>query len=101
MGVVMQLHGQSLVVMNAIIFGMNSQTPLHAPMSKWLKGNTVEVEHRFYHHIADLLTQKGHDIQYNLDPNRFGWGQIIWRDPETGVLIGGSESRTDGTVATW
>ena len=101
MGGFMQPQGHLQVLMNTIDFGMNPQTALDAPRWKWLKGNTVEVEHRFYHHIADLLTQKGHDIQYNLDPNRFGWGQIIWRDPETGVLIGGSESRTDGTVATW
>jgi len=26
---------------------------------------------------------------------------MIWRDPETGVLIGGTEPRKDGVVAAW
>lgn len=101
MGGFMQPQGHLQVMMNTIDFGMNPQAALDAPRWKWVQGKTVEVEHRFFHHIADLLAQKGHDIQYNLDPSSFGWGQIIWRNPQTGVLIGGSESRTDGTVATW
>ena len=44
---------------------------------------------------ARALLARGHDIRVNLDPNAFGRGQIIWRDPKTGVLTGGSESRTD------
>jgi len=31
----------------------------------------------------------------------FGGGQIIWRDPETGVLIGGSDPRKDGCAVGW
>merc|ERR1712110_90755 len=31
----------------------------------------------------------------------FGRGQIIHRDPLTGVMMGGTEPRADGAVLTW
>ena len=49
--------------------------------------------------LAAMLKARGHDVRVQLNPNAFGRGQIIWRDPVTGVLTGGSESRTDGQVA--
>src|SRR5690625_1271265 len=101
MGGYMQPQGHMQVIMNTIDFGMNPQAALDAPRWQWMKDKTVHVEHRFLHHIAKELSRKGHDIKIELEPNTFGRGQIIWRDPETGVLIGGSESRTDGSIASW
>lgn len=101
MGGFMQPQGHVQVIMNTVDFGMHPQAALDAPRWQWLKEKQVEVEHRFPHHIAVGLAQRGHKISIQLEPNSFGRGQIIWRDPETGVLIGGSESRTDGTVAAW
>lgn len=101
MGGLMQPQGHVQVIMNTIDFDLNPQAALDAPRWKWSAGNTVEVEHRFYHHLAEQLNQIGHDVQYIVEPNNFGRGQIIWRDPSSGVLIGGSESRTDGSVAMW
>lgn len=62
---------------------------------------TVEIEKTFPSHIAEELVRKGHDIKVAVDSGSFGRGQIIWRNPETGVLIGGTESRTDGAIASW
>jgi gamma-glutamyltranspeptidase/glutathione hydrolase len=31
----------------------------------------------------------------------FGGGQVIARDPDTGVLVGGSEPRLDGAAVGW
>ena len=31
----------------------------------------------------------------------FGGGQLIWRDPDTGVFICGSEPRKDGSAVAW
>jgi gamma-glutamyltranspeptidase / glutathione hydrolase len=87
--------------MNTVDFGLNPQAALDAPRWQWMKDKIVEVENRFQHHVAQSLAQKGHHIKIALEPNSFGRGQIIWRDPETGVLVGGTESRTDGTVAAW
>ncbi|HLS20634.1 MAG TPA: gamma-glutamyltransferase family protein [Bacillota bacterium] len=101
MGGYMQPQGHLQVMMNTIDFGLNPQAALDAPRWQWMKDKTVHVEHRFLHHIAKELSDKGHDIKIELEPNTFGRGQIIWRDPETGVLVGGSESRTDGSIASW
>ncbi|WP_156292017.1 gamma-glutamyltransferase family protein [Oceanobacillus salinisoli] len=101
MGGFMQPQGHVQVIMNTVDFGLHPQAALDAPRWQWMKEKTVEVENRFSHHIAQELQAKGHDIHIQLEPNSFGRGQIIWRNPKTGVLVGGSESRTDGTVAAW
>ena len=66
-----------------------------------MEGKTVMVEPGFPNHIAQALARRGHNIQVATDTGRFGRGQIIWRDPQTGVLFGGTESRTDGSIAAW
>ncbi|MFD2044852.1 gamma-glutamyltransferase family protein [Ornithinibacillus salinisoli] len=101
MGGFMQPQGHVQVVMNTVDFGLNPQAALDAPRWQWMKNKEVEVENRFQHHLAQGLARKGHHIRIALEPNSFGRGQIIWRDPDTGVLIGGTESRTDGKVASW
>jgi gamma-glutamyltranspeptidase/glutathione hydrolase len=47
------------------------------------------------------LAEMGHQVRPVTGRNRrtFGRGQIIRRDPYTGVLFGGSEPRADGLVA--
>jgi gamma-glutamyltranspeptidase / glutathione hydrolase len=87
--------------MNSIDFNLNPQAALDAPRWQWIKGKVVQVESHFPDHIAQALIRKGHQIQKTVDSGGFGRGQIIWRNPETGVLVGGTESRTDGEVATW
>ncbi|AUJ23369.1 MULTISPECIES: gamma-glutamyltransferase family protein [Virgibacillus] len=101
MGGFMQPQGHVQVIMNTLDFQMNPQVALDAPRWQWIKDKQVEVEDRFPHHIALELAEKGHRIQVQLEPNNFGRGQIIWRNPDTGVLIGGTESRADGTIAAW
>uniref|UniRef100_UPI00403F5945 gamma-glutamyltransferase family protein n=1 Tax=Oceanobacillus sp. FSL W7-1281 TaxID=2921698 RepID=UPI00403F5945 len=101
MGGFMQPQGHVQVVMNTIDFGLHPQAALDAPRWQWLKEKRIEVEHRFPYTIAQELRQKGHDIHIQLEPNSFGRGQIIWRNPETGVLSGGTESRADGHIAVW
>lgn len=101
MGGFMQPQGHVQVVMNTVDFGLHPQAALDAPRWQWLKEKKVELEDRFAHHLALELAAKGHDISIQVEPNSFGKGQVIWRDPETGVLIGGSEARADGVVASW
>lgn len=40
-------------------------------------------------------------IEVSLDSGGFGRGQVIVRNQQTGVLMGGTEARTDGSVASW
>jgi gamma-glutamyltranspeptidase / glutathione hydrolase len=101
MGGYMQPQGHVQVIMNTIDFQLNPQVALDAPRWQWVEGKKVVVEHNFPQHIAQALARKGHEIQVSIDSGVFGRGQIIWRDPETGVLAGGTESRTDGAVAAY
>ncbi|MFD1039935.1 gamma-glutamyltransferase family protein [Virgibacillus byunsanensis] len=101
MGGYMQPQGHMQVIMNTIDFGLNPQAALDAPRWQWMKDKTISVESSFPTHLAQALARKGHDIQVALDSGGFGRGQIIWRNPETGVLMGGTEHRTDGAIASW
>lgn len=101
MGGFMQPQGHVQVVMNTVDFHLNPQAALDAPRWQWMGGKTVTVEPQFPNHIAQSLARKGHDIKVTLDGSGFGRGQIIWRDPDTGVLFGGTEARTDGAIAAW
>ncbi|MCZ2258672.1 gamma-glutamyltransferase family protein [Sporosarcina sp. G11-34] len=101
MGGFMQPQGHYQVVINTIDYKLNPQAALDAPRWQWVEENTVDVEPGFPYHLAQALTRLGHNIRPTLDSGSFGRGQIIWRDPETGVLSGGTESRTDGAIALW
>lgn len=101
MGGFMQPQGHLQVVMNCIDFGLNPQAALDAPRWQWTEGKTILVENHFPNSIAAQLSRRGHDIRVALDSGSFGRGQIIWRDPETGVLAGGTEARADGHIACW
>lgn len=101
MGGYMQPQGHYQVAINTIDYKLNPQAALDAPRWQWIEGKIVHVEPEFPNHIAQALTRLGHNIHVTTDTGSFGRGQIIWRNPETGVLSGGTESRTDGTIAVW
>jgi len=101
MGGYMQPQGHVQAVMNSIDFGLNPQMALDAPRWQWIQGKMFHVEHSFPRHITQELINIGHKVQIQVDSGSFGRGQIIWRDPETGVFAGGTESRCDGAIATW
>ena len=101
MGGYMQPQGHIQVVMNTIDFALNPQMALDAPRFHWIEGKKVEVEKNFPTHIANELAEIGHEIKITLQPGSFGRGQIIWRNPENGVLAGATESRCDGTVVAY
>lgn len=101
MGGFMQPQGHMQVVMNMVDFQLNPQAALDAPRWQWLNDKSVIVENAFPNHIVEALARKGHDISVAPDSSGFGRGQIICRDPETGILSGGTEPRTDGHIAVW
>ncbi|WP_332630886.1 gamma-glutamyltransferase [Halalkalibacter flavus] len=101
MGGFMQPQGHLQVVVNTIDFGLNPQAALDAPRWMWSEGKKIHIERHLAPHIAEELSRRGHDIKVELEGGPFGRGQIIWRDPKSGVLIGGTESRTDGHIAVW
>ncbi|MFY3790381.1 gamma-glutamyltransferase family protein [Ureibacillus sp. MALMAid1270] len=101
MGGYMQPQGHFQVVTNTIDYLLNPQAALDVPRWQWIGGKKVHVEPEFPNYLVQALIRKGHDIEVLPDTGSFGRGQIIWRNPKTGVLAGGTESRTDGMVAAW
>jgi len=99
MGGFNQPQGHVQVLINTIDCGLNPQAVLDAPRWRWLSGRDILVEPHFSRHLAQQLGAKGHNVRISMDASQFGRGQIIWRNPENGVLTGGTESRTDGMIA--
>ena len=65
---------------------------------------SVLLEEGFSAGAAQGLEKRGHVVRANIGGHAravFGRGQIIRRNPETGVLWGGSEPRADGQVIGW
>jgi gamma-glutamyltranspeptidase / glutathione hydrolase len=100
MGGFMQPQGHLQVVMNTLDFGLNPQAALDAPRWQWMEGKTVDVERATPEHVVEALTRMGHGMRWAMGSAGFGRGQIIWRQ-ENGVLVGGTEPRTDGQIAAW
>ena len=100
MGGYMQPQGHVQAVMNMVDFGLNPQMALDAPRWQWIAGNKFTIEPEFNTEIAKQLRDRGHDVSFALDRTSFGRGQIINR-LENGVLVGGTESRTDSNIACW
>ena len=101
MGGYMQPQGHFQVVVNTIDYLLNPQAALDVPRWQWTEARKVLVEPEFPNYLVQALIRKGHEVTISPDGGGFGRGQIIWRNPETGVLQGGTESRTDGALAVW
>ncbi len=98
MGGYMQPQGHLQVVMNYADFGLDPQQALDAPRWQWLRNGDIAVEARFDRDISRKLEARGHRVRYDLDTASFGRGQMIVR-LDSGVLVGGTESRTDSNIA--
>ncbi len=98
MGGYMQPQGHVQVISNFIDFHMNPQQALDAPRWQWLRDGRIIVEEGISDEILRDLRERGHDITVSRDTAAFGRGQMILR-LDNGVLVGGTESRTDSNIA--
>ncbi len=101
MGAYMQPQGQLQVLSNMIDFAMNPQAALDAPRWQWFGDGKIGVECDLDPAVIEELKSRGHDLELASDSTIYGRGQIIIRNPETGVLCGGTEKRIDGLVAAY
>ena len=99
MGGFMQPQGHLQVLMNMLDFKLNPQAALDAPRWYWSEGNIIHIEKAMPREIVDALKARSHTVRLTADAGPFGRGQIIWRDPQTHVLHGGTEMRADGSIA--
>jgi gamma-glutamyltranspeptidase/glutathione hydrolase len=101
MGGFMQPQGHLQVGVNLIDFAMDPQTALDAPRFNWLQGMEVALEPAIADEVRAALVRRGHYLTPKGTSVHYGGGQIIIRDPQTGVLISGSEPRNDGAAVGW
>jgi gamma-glutamyltranspeptidase / glutathione hydrolase len=97
MGGDMQPQGHVQFLMNVIDFGMNLQEAMDVPRVRHVDGMSVHLEEGISEETASALERRGHRID-GKDPqtNQVGGGQAIYRDRESGVLLGASDRRKDG-----
>ena len=102
MGAIQQAQGHLQVLTNMIDFDLDPQEALDAPRFSVRPGEGVAVERTAPASTIRDLAQRGHRLMVQ-PPHGviFGGGQVIRRDPQLGVLEGGSEPRSDGCVAAW
>ncbi|NLA58560.1 MAG: gamma-glutamyltransferase [Firmicutes bacterium] len=96
MGADMQPQGHMQVVSSIVDFRLNPQAALDAPRVRVLGQGRVAVEPTVNPEVVRELAKLGHSVYIEPEMAGFGGGQMIWRDPETGVYITGSEPRKDG-----
>jgi gamma-glutamyltranspeptidase/glutathione hydrolase len=105
MGGFQQPQGHLQVISNMVDHGMDSQKALDALRFKVdVEGeNDIMVEDDLPQDVIDELARRGHRVvvQSGYDRVGFGGGQVISRDPDTGVLVAGSEPRKDGAALGW
>ena len=87
--------------LNLVEFEMDPQQALDAPRFQWTQDKEFGVEDSFSDEVYANLVARGHVLLPRATPMAYGGGQAIVRDPESGVLVAGSEPRNDGTAVGW
>ena len=103
MGGFHQAQGHLQVITNMVDFGLDPQAALDARRFDVGLDGTTTLEQDVPSEVIAGLRAMGHRITaYSGAPGvLFGGGQIIQRDPETGVLTAGSDPRKDGCALGW
>ncbi|MCE7743082.1 MAG: gamma-glutamyltransferase [Candidatus Heimdallarchaeota archaeon] len=106
MGGFNQPQGHAQVIMNMVDFRMNPQEALNAPrfcIRDGTSGGKVALEEGISVETMSTLSRMGHEVipTSGIARSLFGRGQIITRNPKTGVLCGGSSPRADGLAIAW
>ncbi len=101
MGGFMQPQGHVQVVVSLIEDGLDPQAALDRPrfcLTDGTPGGVLALEEGIPVEVMARLAEMGHPVRPVSGMGRalFGRGQVILRDPQSGVLTGGSDPRADG-----
>lgn len=101
MGGFMQPQGHVQVAVNLIDDGLDPQAALDRPrfcIEDGSAGGRIALEEGVPSETLAALAKMGHEVYTvtGMDRSLFGRGQIILRDRESGLLLGGSDPRADG-----
>jgi gamma-glutamyltranspeptidase/glutathione hydrolase len=113
MGGYMQPQGHFQMLVNLVDLGLSPQSALDLP--RWAlagphdglgaheEGGLLLVEEGWEFGVLADLAKRGHRLMpvTGFERGVFGGGQIILRDPQTGVLTAGSDPRKDGCAVGW
>lgn len=97
-GADMQPQGQLQVLCNLVNFKMTLQEALDAPRIRISTGNRLALEGQRLAALRGSAELDG----WKTEPAgilEVGSGQLVLHDPDTGVMVGGTERRRDGCVA--
>ena len=94
MGANFQPMGHTYVLTNVLDYGMDAQEALDHPRA-FFEDGTLGLEKSMPQSVYDGLAAAGHPVSWRNDP--WGGGQIVQMDP-SGILIGASDPRKDGTA---
>ncbi len=95
MGGLNQAQGHTQVLTNIVDHGMDPQQALDAPRFRFDGGNRFGIEPGLGRSLYAALRRLGHVLTCD-DPQKFGGGQVILVDPESGAYRAGSDPRKDG-----
>jgi gamma-glutamyltranspeptidase/glutathione hydrolase len=95
MGGMNQAQGHVQVLTNIVDHGMGPQEALDAPRFRYDAGNSFGIERGLGPGLYEALRGLGHDLTFG-QPGRFGGGQVILVDGESGAYRAGSDPRKDG-----
>jgi gamma-glutamyltranspeptidase/glutathione hydrolase len=118
MGGAMQPQGHLQVLVGLCTLGLSPQAALDQPrwrlaslaagmgvqaMGAAQPGGLLYMEEGWSFDTLAQLAAKGHQLApvTGINDVVFGGGQVIMRNPQTGVLVGGSEPRMDGMAIGW
>jgi gamma-glutamyltranspeptidase/glutathione hydrolase len=106
MGGFMQPQGHVQVIIAMVDDGLDPQAALDRPrvcLEDGTSGGAVALEEGIPTEAVSRLSAMGHPVRVVSGHERalFGRGQIITRDPDSGVLCGGSDPRADGCAVGW
>ncbi|NSW50981.1 MAG: gamma-glutamyltransferase [Anaerolineae bacterium] len=101
MGGFMQPQGHMQVIVALVDDALNPQAALDQPrfqIDPDVSNSQVSLEEEMPILTLSRLAEMGHTVQPvgGMQRAAFGRGQIILRDPDSGVLCGGSDPRADG-----
>ncbi|RIK43482.1 MAG: hypothetical protein DCC58_09565 [Chloroflexi bacterium] len=93
---------QTQAILNVLAHGMHVQQAIEQPRFRHVAGFGIAVESRVPESVTDELRALGHDVQRIPAWSWLVGGmQGIYRDPESGVLLGGADPRRDGYAVGW
>jgi len=105
MGGFQQPQGHLQVISNMVDYNMDPQQALDALRFNVdiTDTNDINLEEGLDINTINELIKRGHNINILSGSDRMtmGGGQIICRDPETGIISAGSEPRKDGAAVGW